>query len=51
MHNFISGYAIVQHQPNYIHTHKHTKNHKQFLKMKKNPPTLNCQSDTGMKLK
>lgn len=37
MHNFISGYAIVQHQPNYIHTHKHTKNHKQFLKMKKKP--------------
>lgn len=32
MHNFISGYVIVQHQPNYTHTHKHTKNHKQFLK-------------------
>lgn len=56
-HNFISGYVIVQHHPNFTYTYTHThiyQNHKQISKMKKkqqNNPTHNCQSDTGMKLK
>lgn len=37
VHNFISGYVIVQHHPNFIYIYAHTKNHNQFSKMKKKP--------------
>lgn len=54
--NFISGYVIVQHHPNFIHIYIYTHTEQKPQAVLKNekktkPPTHNCQSDIGMKLK